>query len=163
MNNDTFFLDKAYQCAQKAYEQDEVPVGAVLVNSSGDVIAQAWNRVEQEHNQCEHAELQVLQNAAKKRGGWRLDDCTVYVTLEPCLMCLGAMYLFRVKRIVYGATSPLYGAVLENIENNALFGVYKNIEIDIVYEAHEQSIVLLKDFFKEKRSKKGEQVGVEQN
>ena len=77
-------------------------------------------------------------------------------------MCLGACIFLEEAHCVWSNVSVIWSC-FENIENNALFGVYKNIEIDIVYEAHEQSIVLLKDFFKEKRSKKGEQVGIEQN
>lgn len=154
---DGFYLKKTVDLAQQAYEQDEVPVGAVIINDTGEIIASAWNQVEQKHNQAEHAELKVLQEAAQKKGAWRLEDCTLYVSLEPCLMCLGAIYLFRVKRLVYGAESPLFGAVFKKNDKNDLFRVYKNFTLEIDYIHSEESKLLLKNFFKEKRIEKNEQ------
>ena len=156
MKQDIFFLEKAVECAHKAYEQNEVPVGAVIVDAAGDIIAASWNQVEQKQNQAEHAELIVLQQAAQQKGAWRLEDCTLYVSLEPCLMCLGAIYLFRIKRLVYGAESPLFGAVLKNLDRNDLFCVYKNLILDIEYIPCEESKMLLKKFFKAKRGKNNE-------
>jgi len=156
MSRDIFFLNKTVECAHKAYEQNEVPVGAILVDGDGEVVASSWNQVEQQQNQVAHAEMAVLQAAAKKLGRWRLDDCTLYVSLEPCLMCLGALYLFRIKRLVYGAKSPLFGAVSESLDRKDIFGVYKNItlEVDFIFCAESQAI--LQKFFKEKRSEKNE-------
>lgn len=163
MNQDKKFLNQAVEFAQKAYDQDEVPVGAVVVDGSGEVIAFGWNCVEQNQNQVKHAEMTVLQDAAKAKGAWRLDDCTLYVSLEPCLMCLGAIYLFRIKRLVYGASSPLFGAVLKNLETDSLFRVYKNFSLEIEYLESEASSGLLKKFFKEKRSRNNEQNRVEKD
>jgi tRNA(adenine34) deaminase len=157
MKQDDFYLKKAVDSARQAYDQDEVPVGAVIVDGNGEIVASAWNQVEQKHNQAEHAELKVLQEAAQKKAAWRLDDCTLYVSLEPCLMCLGAIYLFRIKRLVYGAESPLFGAVLEKLDKDDLLRVYKNFTLDIDYIPSEESKLLLKEFFKEKRSRKNEQ------
>jgi tRNA(adenine34) deaminase len=107
--------------------------------------------------------MSALQEAAKAKGAWRLEGCTLYVSLEPCLMCLGAIYLFRVKRLVYGAESPLFGAVLKNLETDDLFRVYKNFSLEIEYVENEESKDLLKRFFKEKRSRKNEQSRVGEN
>lgn len=163
MNQDKKFLNQAVQFAQKAYNSDEVPVGAIVVDGSGEIIASGWNCVEQDQNQAKHAEMSVLQDAAKAKGAWRLDDCTLYVSLEPCLMCLGAIYLFRIKRLVYGAESPLFGAVLKSLETDDLFRVYKNFSLEIEYVESEESKILLKRFFKEKRSQKNEQSRVGKN
>jgi len=84
-------------------------VGAVIVSGDDVVIGTGYNQVEKKQTQLGHAEIQALQKAAKAVGGWRLDQCTLYVTLEPCVMCLGAALLSRVKRIVYGAPSNLFG------------------------------------------------------
>jgi tRNA(adenine34) deaminase len=152
MKQDIFFLEKAIECARKAAEQNEVPVGAIIVNQAGEIVATAWNQVEQKQNQAMHAELSVLQQAANVRGAWRLEDCTLYVSLEPCLMCLGAIYLFRIKRLVYAAESPLFGAVLQNLKGEDLFSVYKNLLLEIKYIPCLESKMLLKNFFKIKRS-----------
>jgi tRNA(adenine34) deaminase len=89
----------------------EVPVGAVVVDEHGVIIGRGYNLMESKGTQQAHAELRALAAAAKKRGGWRLDGCTLYVTLEPCAMCLGCALLSRVSTIVYGASSPQFGAV----------------------------------------------------
>lgn len=156
MSRDIFFLNKTVECAHKAYEQDEVPVGAILVDGNEEIVASSWNQVEQKQNQAAHAEMTVLQEAAKKLGRWRLDDCTLYVSLEPCLMCLGALYLFRIKRLVYGAKSPLFGAVSDSLDREDIFGVYKNITLEIDFIFCAESQILLQNFFKERRSKKDE-------
>lgn len=89
-------------------EKGEVPVGAVLVHE-GQVIAAAHNRVEETSDPTAHAEMLCLQHAASHRGGWRLLDSSLYVTLEPCPMCAGAMLLSRIGSVIYGASSPLFG------------------------------------------------------
>jgi tRNA(adenine34) deaminase len=154
MNQDEFFLQNAVQCAQKAFDQNEVPVGAIVVDGSGEIIASGWNCIEQDQNQASHAEMLVLQLAAQIKGTWRLDDCTLYISLEPCLMCLGAMYLFRIKRLVYAAKSPLFGAISVYFENDNLFKIYKNFSLEVEYIENEESNRLLKKFFKAKRKQK---------
>lgn len=96
--------------AQKAAEAEETPIGAVVV-AGGRVIAAAHNTREHSHDITAHAELLAVRAAAKEKGDWRLNDCTVYVTLEPCPMCAGALLASRVSRVVYGAKDPAAGAM----------------------------------------------------
>lgn len=96
--------------ARKAAEIGEVPVGSVVVHQ-GEVVARAFNRREAWNDPAAHAELIAMRRAAEKLGDWRLEECTVYVTLEPCPMCAGAMVNARLPRVVYGARDPKAGAV----------------------------------------------------
>jgi tRNA(adenine34) deaminase len=109
-NQDRHWMGVALAGARRAAQQGEVPVGAVLV-IEGRVIAKAFNKKEQWHTPLGHAELICLQRASKKLARWRLSDATLYVTLEPCAMCAGALVQARLGRLVYGATDPKAGAV----------------------------------------------------
>jgi len=106
---DVKFMREALFEAKKAFAQKEVPVGAVLVHE-GLIIARGHNLVEQDCNASRHAELICLEQGAASLGNWRLLECTLYCTLEPCAMCAGAMPLFRIKRLVYGAPDLRHGA-----------------------------------------------------
>lgn len=106
---DAAFMDEALAEAQFAASLGEVPIGAVVVRE-GRVIARGHNRREQDRDPTAHAEAQVLRQAARVLGGWRLVGCTLYVTLEPCVMCAGALVQARVPRLVYGAPDPKAGA-----------------------------------------------------
>lgn len=103
------FMDQALVQAQKAFEIGEVPIGAVIVDSSGKVLAQAYNRVEVGGCQSLHAEALAIKEACRKVGGWRLNNCRIFVTLEPCLMCFGLIRLSRIDELVYAAPSTLFG------------------------------------------------------
>lgn len=105
---DTFFMYEAIKEAQKAAEIGEVPIGAVLV-LDGKIISRGYNLRETNQNALAHAELLVIDEACKKLGTWRLEEATLYVTLEPCPMCAGAVILSRIKRVVFGATDPKGG------------------------------------------------------
>ncbi|MBR2442559.1 MAG: nucleoside deaminase [Clostridia bacterium] len=107
---DEAFMKLALAEAQKAAEAEETPIGAVVV-AGGRVIAAAHNTREHSHDITAHAELLAVRAAAKEKGDWRLNDCTVYVTLEPCPMCAGALLASRVSRVVYGAKDPAAGAM----------------------------------------------------
>mmetsp|Transcript_32225 Transcript_32225/g.53256 ORF Transcript_32225/g.53256 Transcript_32225/m.53256 type:complete len:216 (+) Transcript_32225:19-666(+) len=113
-NRDTFqdelFMQQALQEATVAFENGEVPIGAVIVRE-GVVISSAHNKVEELQDASAHAELLALRSAAAELQGWRLCQCTLYVTIEPCAMCLAAMHAFRIERLVYGAVNPRLGAV----------------------------------------------------
>jgi tRNA(adenine34) deaminase len=100
----------ALQQAEQAFAADEVPVGAVITRG-GRVIAAAWNQREQLRDPTAHAEMIAITQAAESIGDWRLEGCTLYVTLEPCVMCAGAIVLARIPLVVYGATDPKAGAV----------------------------------------------------
>jgi tRNA(adenine34) deaminase len=107
---DLEYMRQALREAEAAFAEDEVPIGAVIVHD-GRVIAAAHNQREQLHDPTAHAEMIAITQAAGVLGDWRLDDCTLYVTLEPCPMCAGAIVLARVPRVVYGAVDPKAGAV----------------------------------------------------
>lgn len=104
------YMRMALSLAEQAYEADEVPVGAVVVHA-GRVIAAAHNQREMLRDPTAHAEMIAITQAAESRGDWRLEECTLYVTLEPCAMCAGAILQARIPRVVYGATDPKAGAV----------------------------------------------------
>jgi tRNA(adenine34) deaminase len=100
----------ALEEAERAFSQDEVPVGAVIVHD-GRLIGSAHNQRELLHDPTAHAEMIAITQAAEARGSWRLDNCTLYVTLEPCPMCAGAVLQARIPMLVYGAADPKAGAV----------------------------------------------------
>ena len=113
---DISYMRQALQIAEQAAEMGEVPVGALIVKN-GIILAEAHNRREIDQDPCAHAELLAIRKAAQKLGSWRLEGCTLYVTLEPCPMCAGAIWLSRIKRCVFGCNDPKAGFVgsLENI------------------------------------------------
>ena len=104
------FMQQALVEAEQAFAEEEVPVGAVIVHDDR-VIAAAHNQREQLHDPTAHAEMVAITQAAEARQSWRLEDCTLYVTLEPCIMCAGAIVQARVPLVVYGASDPKAGAV----------------------------------------------------
>jgi len=106
---DLRFMALALEEARQAAREGEIPVGAVLVKD-GQVVARAHNRREQDHDATAHAELLAIRQACEKLGRWRLTDCTLYVTLEPCPMCAGAIWNARIGRLVYGAWDSAAGA-----------------------------------------------------
>ncbi|MCL2004710.1 MAG: tRNA adenosine(34) deaminase TadA [Planctomycetaceae bacterium] len=116
-----YFMRLALQEAEAAAEENEVPVGAVIVHRERRVIASDHNRREQLRDPTAHAEMLAITQAAEALGSWRLDECTLYVTLEPCPMCAGAIVQARIPRVVYGADDPKSGAVLSlfNLLNDA--------------------------------------------
>ena len=107
---DVTWMTRALELAAQAAGLDEVPVGAVVVDAAGLVVAEAYNRREIDHLPTAHAELKALEIASQRLGRWRLTGCTLYVTLEPCVMCAGAIVLSRVDRVVYGTPDPKAGA-----------------------------------------------------
>src|ERR1043165_5092994 len=109
LQSDHYFMGEALRQAAKAYEAEEVPVGAVIVRE-GRVIARAFNQVELLHDATAHAEMLALTQAEEAVCDWRLTECTLYVTKEPCPMCAGAIVQVRLKRVVYGASDPKGGA-----------------------------------------------------
>ena len=108
-NSDIFYMSCALELAKRAYALGETPVGCVIV-SEDKIIAEAFNLRETEGNAAAHAELLAIQLACSRLGGWRLHNCTLYVTLEPCAMCGGAIVNARIRRVVYAAPDPKAGA-----------------------------------------------------
>ena len=149
LNFDDFGMEQALKQAHKAYAENEVPIGAVILNKDGKIIARAYNQVEKKETQLAHAELQVLDKVTKKMKRWRLNDCTLYVTLQPCMMCMGAAILSRVSRIVYAANSPLFGC---DPGKQEWCGIYKDSLPVIELQERQDAIKLLKKFFIKQRS-----------
>jgi tRNA(adenine34) deaminase len=105
------WMRQALEEADRALLTRDVPIGAIVVRDDGVVLSRAHNRREADADPTAHAELLALREAARDRGHWRLHDCTLYVTLEPCAMCAGALVNARISRVVYGATDPKAGAL----------------------------------------------------
>ena len=110
MNDDDTFMNEALALAREAAACDEVPVGAVVVDGEGVIVGRGFNRPIGRHDPTAHAEIVALRDAAAKLGNYRLPGCTLYVTLEPCVMCVGAMLHARIARVVFGARDPKTGA-----------------------------------------------------
>ena len=145
------FMQQALSLARRAEELDEVPVGAIVVHN-GEVIAEAHNLRERDQDPTAHAELIAMRMAAEKLGSWRLEGCTVYVTLEPCAMCAGAMVLSRIERCVYAATDPR-GGFLGTLDDLSQHPVLNHRFETIPGVLAEESSELLKAFFRAKRKK----------
>lgn len=111
MRSDEFYMHRALDQARLGLAAGEVPVGAVVVDDAGDIIGEGFNAPVAGHDPSAHAEVQALRDAAERLGNYRLDGCTLYVTLEPCLMCTGAIIHARLARVVYGAAEPKTGMV----------------------------------------------------
>lgn len=101
---------KALELAKKAYSMGEIPVGAIVVDGDGNIIGEGYNRRESDNSPIAHAEMLAIEKSAEVLGHWRLSECTLYVTLEPCPMCAGAIINSRLKRVVYGAFDDKGGA-----------------------------------------------------
>lgn len=145
----TSFMELALQEARAAGLRGEVPVGCVVVHD-GSVIARAGNRTVADHDPTAHAELAAIRQAAAKLGSERLDDCDLYVTLEPCAMCAGAVAFARIRRLYYGAADPKGGAVENGVQFFASPTCHHRPEI-YGGMAEAEASALLKDFFKERR------------
>lgn len=151
---DIYFMKNALAHAKKAFKRGEIPIGAVVVSSQGVVVGSGYNLTEHACSQSRHAEVRAVERAGKKLGDWRLDGCTLYVTLQPCLMCMSLVSLSRITRLVYGAQSPLFGY---HLDKESLPCLYKKHIKGITSGVLEtESKELLEQFFKIKR-KKGEQ------
>ena len=148
---DLFIMKKALNQAELAYKKGEVPVGAVVVDSQGVVLSRGYNKIEKKLCQCQHAEVVAIKKACKKLGTWRLDDCSIYVTLEPCLMCFGLIKLSRIKNLYFGATCKEFGSGLQEATKHELYK--KNLKIVGGLE-EKLAVNILKRFFKSVRKKR---------
>lgn len=151
---DTYFMNLALAQAKKAEELDEVPIGAVVVHEN-QVIAQGYNRREVDNDPAGHAEFIAMKQASEKLGVWRLSGCTVYVTLEPCLMCAGLMYQARIDRCVYGASDPKAGAL------GSLYSVNEDDRLNHTFDVasgvcSQECAAVLRTFFQNKRKRNKE-------
>ena len=148
------FMKEALKEAKKAYKKLEVPVGAVIVKD-GKIIARAHNQKETKYDTTKHAEILAIQKASKKLKSWRLIDCEMYVTLEPCSMCAGAIINSRIKKVYIGAMDEKTGAVGSklNLFKDYTFNHEVDFEVGILEDECQK---ILKDFFKELRKIKKE-------
>jgi len=144
MFDDVYFMKQALVEAQKAYDADEVPVGAVVVVENR-IIARAHNLTERLKDVTAHAEMQAITAAAHFLNGKYLRDCTLYVTLEPCVMCMGALYWSQLRRIVYGASDPKRGFAQAGLGPHPKATIHNGV-------MEEESTLLLQDFFRKKRA-----------
>ena len=148
-NDDVSWMEKALELAHQAAENDEVPVGAVIIKA-GKLVAAEHNLREDSGNPVAHAEILAIQAAAKLIGNWRLTDTTLYVTLEPCPMCAGAIILARIPRVVFGAADPKSGAA------GSLYNIVQDERLNHKVEllsgvCADKSRTLLRTFFENKR------------
>lgn len=152
MKNDEYYMNLAIKEAQKAAQEDEVPVGAVIVDKNNEIIGSGFNRPISSNDPTSHAEINAIRMASVSLNNYRLVDTTLYVTIEPCIMCMGAIIHARIKRVVFGAADPKWGAAasLYNMaEDNRL-----NHQPEIVSGVCKQKTQqIIKDFFINKRSK----------
>ncbi|MCQ2772790.1 MAG: nucleoside deaminase [Bacilli bacterium] len=146
---DIEFMDLALKEAEKAMNENEIPVGAVVIKD-GMIISVGHNQREKFNDVTSHAEIEALKGAAKKLGTWKLDGCTLYVTLEPCLMCTGAILQSRISRVVFGAKDEQDGAI---VSNYFVFDSPTKLERPLVSVGvlEDKCSLLLKTFFSNKR------------
>jgi len=151
-NSNEKFMKQALKEAKKAYEINEVPIGCVIVLNE-KIIARGYNRRNIDKNTLSHAELIAIKKASKKMGDWRLEDCTMYITLEPCQMCAGAIVQSRMKKVVIGSMNPKAGCAgsVFNLLQVAAFNHQVDIETGVLEEA---CSAMLSNFFKELRENK---------
>ncbi|MCR4563287.1 MAG: tRNA adenosine(34) deaminase TadA [Clostridiales bacterium] len=151
--NEKELMEKAVSLAKECLEEDEVPVGAVVVRN-GEIVGEGRNRREKGKNALYHAEIEAIDNACKELGGWRLWECEMYVTLEPCPMCAGAIINSRIKKVTFGAYDKKNGACGSVID---LFSLPFNHKPEMNGGFMEEECAkILSDFFSELRSKKNE-------
>lgn len=152
MTEDERYMKEAIKQAKKAYALDEVPIGCVIVQDN-KIIARGYNRRNTDKNALAHAEISAIKKASKKTGDWRLEDCTMYVTLEPCQMCAGAIVQSRMKKVVIGAMNPKAGCAgsVINILQMEQFNHQAEMENGIL---EKECADMLSTFFKELREKK---------
>ena len=146
---DEYYMNIALKEAKFAYKKDDVPVGAIIVKDN-KIISKGYNTKNIKKCAINHAEINAIEKACKKLHSWHLDDCTLYVTMEPCLMCCGAIIQARIGRVVYGTKCEKFGYAgsIENVLNNKK----NNHNTDISYGVMENECsTILKDFFSKKR------------
>ena len=149
-NSDEHFMLEAIKTAQIAESKGDVPIGAIIVHK-GKIIARAWNQREELNDPTAHAEIIALGQAAEAIGNWRLHECTIYVTLEPCTMCAGALVLSRIDRLVYACSDPKTGAV------ESLYNIVQDERLNHKVEVtkgvlEEPCSLMLTDFFRRRRA-----------
>ncbi|CAN8077153.1 unnamed protein product [Agarophyton chilense] len=150
--SDERYMQAALRQAEKAFSMNEVPVGAVLIDAAGNIISQAHNLVESSTDCTQHAEMVCIRRAMAQRAAWRLSDTVLYCTLEPCAMCLSALLLARIRRVVYGARDLRLGACgtwIDITREKHPFHSFEQVEGGVL---EQQSAALLREFFQRRRT-----------
>src|SRR6266513_2616589 len=148
--NDEYFMREALRMAQKAYDANEVPVGAIVVRA-GKIVGRAYNQVELLKDATAHAEMLALTQAEAAVGDWRLIDCDLYVTKEPCAMCAGALVHTRIRRVIFGCADPSAGAAGSVVNLLQMPGF--NHRCDIASGVlQDECAAILQDFFRQRRN-----------
>ena len=142
----------ALEEAKKAFDKGEVPVGAVVVSPSGEILGRGHNLKESTKDPTSHAEIVAIREAAMRLGDWRLEGCSLFVTLEPCLMCCGAIIQARIARLFYGARDPKFGAVESVVKAFELS--WNHIPECSGRILEDECVMILKEFFERLRDKK---------
>jgi len=152
MTQDEKYMKEAIRQAKKAYALEEVPIGCVIVQND-KIIARGYNRRNTDKNTLAHAEIAAIKKASKKTGDWRLEDCTMYVTLEPCQMCAGAIVQSRLGKVVIGSMNPKAGCAgsVINLLQMKQFNHQVDMETGVL---EEECSSMLSAFFQELREKK---------
>lgn len=148
INKDTYFMQQALKCAELAYKKDEVPIGAVIVKDK-KIIARGYNKSITLKDSTAHAEIVAIRKACKKLNNYRLNDCSMYVTIEPCIMCIGALVHARIKNLYFGAYDKKTGACgsfldISKIKLNHKINIYSGL-------LQQNCAKIIKQFFKNKR------------
>lgn len=148
---DIYFMKKTIDVAKKALKYDEVPIGAIVV-CDDKIVAAGYNKKNKTKNPLDHAEIIALRRASKKIGDWRLNSCILYSTLEPCIMCAGAIIHYRIRRVVFGVPEPKFGGV---ISNDRIFDLTTlNHKVEYEYGLFEDEIKqMMRSFFLKLRGK----------
>lgn len=150
---DAFYMRAALAEAAQAYAFGEVPIGAVLVDEAGEIVARGHNLRERDHDATAHAEMIAIRAACERLGRWRLSGLTLYVTIEPCPMCAGAIVMSRVDRVVYGGTDYKAGACesLFNIPGHPALNHHPEVTAGVLAE---ECADIMKRFFRDRRARK---------
>lgn len=151
MLDDEYYMQLALTEAKKAYSMGEIPIGAVLVNNEdGTIVSAGCNMRERKRDATAHAEMEAIRSACQRLGRWRLSGSTLYVTIEPCAMCAGALVNSRIDRLVYGSTESKFGAVesVFNVVNHRLLNHRLSVTAGVLEDECRQ---LMKDFFRLRR------------
>jgi tRNA(adenine34) deaminase len=149
---DQFEIPTILQLAKKAFVLGEVPVGAIVIGKSGQIVGRGYNLSHKYKSVLEHAELRALKQAFKKIGDWRLDECTLVVNLEPCLMCLGAISNARIKKVIYFLADPQFGSVESKFSGKQLQKLFPKLIIEKLGD-NGATKELMQAFFKNLRAK----------
>lgn len=150
---DYCWLRRCLRLARYAAQQGEVPVGAIVIGPQGQVLGVGYNRRERERSPLAHAEMIAIQRAARRLGNWRLIDCTLYVSIEPCIMCAGSILQARLRRLVFGSLDPKGGGVhsLYQLLNDARL----NHQVrEVIYLPERECGQIVTDFFRERRRRR---------